>query len=95
MVLETWGTVPHTRPKKKLKSKNNQKSYQHFYHFTIPRKFSWNSREQGQNGADIRYPQKYYFLIFYVYNVQHDRSSASDSNYFDTDYSSSACGLLR
>ena len=36
MVLETWGTVPLQVPKKKLKSKQNQKSYQHFYHFTIP-----------------------------------------------------------
>ena len=30
------GLSPIQVPKKKLKSKQNQKSYQHFYHFTIP-----------------------------------------------------------
>ena len=35
--------APIQVPKKKLKSKQNQKSYQHFHHFTIPGKFIWYS----------------------------------------------------
>ena len=53
MVLETWEPGPIQWPKKKLKSKQNQKSYQHFHHFTIP--VIWqdiymvNSRSNNRN----------------------------------------------
>ena len=66
--------APIQVPKKKLKSKQNQKSYQHFHHFTIPGKligillerFSSSKGMVGVNSPATKFPRD---LIRYGYGT--------------------------